>query len=325
MFGILSNTTDPFFNIASEEYFMRNFTEEFTILYRNDASVIVGKHQNTMAEVNRRYLVERNIPVIRRISGGGTVYHDPGNLNFCFIRNSEEGKQIDFKKHTRPVIDFLGSLNIPATLGPKNELQVNGLKFSGNAEHVYKTRILHHGTILFDANLTWLYESIRPMSGLFTGRGVKSNRATVTNLSNLINPPIDIVTFSRMLYRWLLHGETNHSNYLLTEKDIKAIQELAEVKYKTNQWNFGYSPAYTYRKYFLAETYPAEIILSSSHGLISGIEIVSSHPQASEFNRHSYLLEGIMHDPEEIEKVVSRPEFAGCRMLSRQIATEIFN
>ncbi len=146
-------STDPFFNLAVEEYLLRNRTEDFLVLGINDPSVIIGKHQVAHREADTKFVMENNIPVIRRISGGGTVYHDFGNVNFSFILNSARGTQVDFRKYTLPVIEFLASLKVNAELEGKNDLKVNGLKISGNAEHVYRERVLHHGTLLFNADL----------------------------------------------------------------------------------------------------------------------------------------------------------------------------
>ena len=145
-------STDPYFNLAVDEYLLKNRKEDFLILGINDTSVIIGKHQVAHRESATKFVTQNNIPVIRRISGGGTVYHDNGNLNFSFILKSEQGKQVDFRKYTLPVISFLASLGVDAKFEGKNDLKVNGLKISGNAEHVYHDRVLHHGTLLFNSD-----------------------------------------------------------------------------------------------------------------------------------------------------------------------------
>jgi lipoate-protein ligase A len=153
MFCIITESDDPSFNLAVEELLLKNRNNEYLILGINKPSVIIGKHQSAHREINTRFVTENNIPVIRRISGGGTVFHDKGNLNFTFIRQSEAGKQIDFRKYTKPVIDFLYSLGVEAKFEGKNDLKTDGLKISGNAEHVHRNRVLHHGTLLFSTSL----------------------------------------------------------------------------------------------------------------------------------------------------------------------------
>lgn len=142
-------STDPFFNISADEYLLKHSKEEFLVLSINSSSVIIGKHQSPHIETDTEFISENNIPVIRRISGGGTVFHDPGNLNFSFILNSTPAHQVDFRKYTEPVIRFLATIGVEAMFAGKNDLRVNDLKISGNAEHVYRERVLHHGTLLF--------------------------------------------------------------------------------------------------------------------------------------------------------------------------------
>jgi len=168
--------TDPWFNIAAEEYFLKNFQEDIFMLWQNEASIIVGKHQNTLAEINYPYVKENGIPVIRRISGGGTVFHDLGNLNFTFIQNGEKGKLVDFRKFTDPILAVLNKMGVPAVFEGKNDLRVDGLKISGNAEHVFKNRVLHHGTLLFSSVLNDLGKALKVKTDRFTDKAVKSIR-----------------------------------------------------------------------------------------------------------------------------------------------------
>src|SRR5512133_1708828 len=148
MYCINSDTDNPYFNLALEEFLIKKSTEEFFILSVNNTSVVTGKHQCIHREVNTRFVTENNIPVLRRITGGGTVFHDHGNLNFCFIGNAEPGKQIDFQKHLLPITRYLSKFDIE-TIIQGSDIRTDGLKISGNAEHVYRNRVLHHGTLLW--------------------------------------------------------------------------------------------------------------------------------------------------------------------------------
>lgn len=192
--------SDPFFNIAAEEYFLKNFDDEFVMIWQNNPSVVIGKHQNTFAEINTSYLDEKNIPVIRRISGGGTVFHDDGNLNYSVITKSEKREQlVDFISFTTPIIEFLKSFELKAEFSGKNNLTINGKKFSGNSAHVHKKRVLHHGTLLFNSNLNVLEKAITPADYKITDKAVKSVRAEVTNLSTLIKDSITITDFQKQM------------------------------------------------------------------------------------------------------------------------------
>jgi len=176
--------TDPYFNLAAEEYALKNFKADCFMLWRNEPSIIVGKHQNTLAEINLDYVKKRNIKVGRRLSGGGAVFHDLGNLNFTFISTgAQENRLVDFRRFTMPILEVLQNLGIEAVFEGRNDLTIHGRKFSGNAEHVWKNRILHHGTLLFSSVLTDLSEALKVDPLKFRDKAVKSIRSRVTNIS----------------------------------------------------------------------------------------------------------------------------------------------
>ncbi len=241
---ILSESAEAQFNLASEEYFLRETTEEYIFLYINNPAVIVGKHQNALAEINLPWIMHNNIPVIRRLSGGGTVFHDPGNINFCFIRNGEPGKLADMAGFAQPVIRFLQSLGLNAFLGEKNDIRLPEGKVSGNAEHIYRNRVLHHGTLLFSTDLSALNESIRIQHGRFTDKAVKSNRSVVTNLNPHIPFEGDVHDFAKLLMRFLSEEVSESQVYHLTADDTLQINSLIAKRYATWEWNFGYSPSF---------------------------------------------------------------------------------
>jgi len=192
------------------------------------------------------------IPVIRRISGGGAVYHDHGNLNFTFIRNSEQGKQVDFAFYTKPVIGFLASVGIEAVFGGKNDITVNGLKVSGNAENVFRERVLHHGTLLFDASVENMRSSLKPSNGNYSSRGVESNRTSVQNLKGMGKMPRSIEDLSMMMIDYFRNNFSALYDFALTDTELQDIRSAAETKYKVWEWNFGYGPPYTFTSRFVA-------------------------------------------------------------------------
>jgi lipoate---protein ligase len=249
MYIICSDSQQPFFNLAAEEYYMQNRKEDFVILSINKACVVIGKHQVVHREVNAKYIEEKNIPVLRRISGGGAVYHDSGNLNFAFIRHSEPGKQIDFKLYTEPVIAFLNSLGVNAVFGSKNEITVDGLKVSGNAEHVFRERVLHHGTLLYDASLDDLSRSLNEKSERYSTRAVDSKRTKVANLKGKLQNIDGIDEFMESLCKFLRQKTGSHA-YIMPADEKTNIQSLADSKYKTWEWNYGYGPQYSFNNWF---------------------------------------------------------------------------
>lgn len=270
---ILSNEHDPFFNLAAEEYLLKQTDRDIFMLWQSSPAVVVGKHQNTLAEINYRYLVENNIPVARRLSGGGTVFHGPGNLNFTFIRQGEAGKLVDFAGFIRPVLDFLKSMGIGASQGLNNEILVQGFKISGNAEHVYKNRVLHHGTLLFNADLEMLHEAIRPGNSRYTDKAVTSNRSRVMNVSELI-PDINLADF-RMA--WMDHflSHSGNGKYSLTSLEERAIQDMVVSKYRTWEWIYGWSPDYEFHGEWVSDNLRVSIRLKVHRGMIIACELFS--------------------------------------------------
>jgi lipoate---protein ligase len=248
MLCIRRDETDPYFNLAAEEYVLHHFNNDCFMLWRNGPSVIVGKHQNTLAEINYDFISKNNIKVVRRISGGGTVFHDLGNINFTFIRNGDPGKLIDFRKFTQPVIDVLATLGIEARFEGRNDLTIGGKKFSGNAEHVFKNRVLHHGTMLYEAKMTDLTNALNVDPDKFKDKAIKSVRSRVTNISEHLTTPLDIQDFITLVMNHIVSTHQDAKLYQFSEQDRNGINELVKRKYSTWEWNFGYSPKYNLTK-----------------------------------------------------------------------------
>jgi lipoate-protein ligase A len=278
MFCITLASINPFFNLAIEEVLLKNRTEDFLILGINSPSLIIGKHQSAHREANTRFVTENNIPVIRRISGGGTVFHDDGNLNFTFIRESESGKQIDFRRYTRPVIDFLASKGLEAIFEGKNDLKINGLKISGNAEHVYRKRVLHHGTLLFSSSLHNLRNSIRKDTSCYSTRAVESNPSSITNLKELIPSISNISQFRSELMEYFLQTLPGAEPYKLEKQDIEEAELLAKTKYCTWEWNYAYGPEYHFSNTFKYKGESAECRFYVREGTIR--ESILTGPEA---------------------------------------------
>lgn len=268
---------NPWFNLAAEEYFLRETPHECFILWENPACIVVGKHQNAIAEINLPYVIQHNIPVIRRLSGGGTVFHGPGNLNFTFISQAaDSGKMVDFRKHATPVLEALLAWNIPAAFSPRNDLFIDGKKVSGNAEHIYaaKKRVLHHGTLLYKCNLSQLNEAIRTNPERFTDKAVNSVRSTVTNIADYLAEPPEMKAFMQHVFDFVVARMPENARvYTLTAEDEKRINELAETKYQSWDWNFGYSPRYSFQRNIQLENHSLVLVTVEVHkGVIENIE-----------------------------------------------------
>jgi len=299
MFCITLESTNPFFNLAIEEILLKNTKEEYLILGINTSSVIIGKHQSPHIEINTQFVTENKIPVLRRISGGGTVYHDQGNLNFTFIRKSEAGKQVDFRKYTQPVIEFLRSAGVDARFEGKNDLKVDGLKISGNAEHVHRNRVLHHGTLLFSTSLDILRNSLRKDASCYTSRAVGSNPSSVTNLNSMLSQYKNIFEFRNVMMEYFLKNLPEAVRYELTENEITEAEALAGSKYRSWEWNWAYGPEYHFFKQFEYSGEPASCRLYVAEGTIR--ECVLAGP--AELVKISEKLIGRRHMVEDIREV----------------------
>lgn len=264
---------DPYFNIAAEEYFFRNFEENIVFLYINSPSVIIGKHQNVYEEVNLRHIKENNIPLIRRISGGGSVFHDMGNLNFTFISNKREGSQINFREQTKPVMAFLEKYGLEPKLGDKNEIRLGDWKFSGNAEHVFKNRVMHHGTLLFSSHLDKMGAALKPGTGKYISRSVKSNRTNVGLLSPYLPELKDVCALKDALGEFLKESSFGTKNYNLNIEDSAEIKKLLQEKYTSDKWNYAYGPDYVFSNSFLFNKLRVNLELSVKKGLIKDAKI----------------------------------------------------
>lgn len=253
------------------------------MLYRNRPSIIVGKHQNSFAEVNYWFAKENKINVVRRLSGGGTVFHDLGNLNFTFIQNGKEGSLVDFKRFTEPILKVLRNLGVPAERSGRNDLIIHGLKFSGNAEHVYKNRTLHHGTLLFSSKLDSLGEALRVNPNHYQDKAVKSVRSQVTNITDHLPSPISLETFQETIINHVFSNLPEVSSYQFSNVDVENIEKLVTEKYSTWDWNYGYSPRFTLRKTGYLKEKPVSIILEIEKGTIRRALIEINEEKATPF------------------------------------------
>ena len=239
-------SADPYFNLAAEEYFLKNYSDEIFLLWQSESAIVVGKHQNALAEINHRYVRENQIRVARRLSGGGTVFHDMGNLNYSFMKQVDRVEKINYSDFARLMTGILNELGLNAYTTKSNDILIDGKKISGSAEHVYKNRILHHGTLLFDSQLDQLKDALKVDLSRFEHKAVQSNRSEVTNISGYLNKPMSIQEFSGFILNSVARSYPNARIKTLTEQDIKAIEALRKEKYSRWDWIYGYSPRYRY-------------------------------------------------------------------------------
>ena len=269
---LINNTnTNAYFNLAMEEYFLKNTNEDIFLLWQNENSIIVGKNQNTLSEINYDYVKENNIKVVRRLSGGGAVFHDLGNINFTFI-SCNDNSFSDFKKFTMPIVDALKELNVNAEFSGRNDLLIDGQKFSGNAQYNYKNKVMHHGTLLFSSEINDLSNALKVKPSKFQGKSVKSVKSRVTNISSHLDKKMTVLEFKDYLMDFINKRDENSHFYELNDKDIESINKLVEEKYSTWEWNFGYSPKYSLYNELKYPGGNVEFSLDVHDGLIKDIK-----------------------------------------------------
>ncbi|MCX6307184.1 MAG: lipoate--protein ligase [Bacteroidetes bacterium] len=305
MIIIRRHNTDPYFNLATEEYVLKNYQEDSFMLWRNLPCIIVGKHQNTLAEINVDYVKQNNIPVVRRLSGGGAVFHDLGNLNFTFIQTGQKDSLIDFRKYTEPILDVLQNMGINARFEGRNDLTIDGKKFSGNAEHIWKNKVLHHGTLLFSSHMPNLAEALRADPLKFQDKAVKSVRSRVTNISEHLAHPMDVMQFATLIQDHIVAKYPDARLIELTEEDHDNIHELVRTKYNTWEWNFGYSPNYNFRKVVRTEkSGTIEFDLDVHNGTIMHIKIFGDYFSKFDTEEIEHALTGVVHHEHDIQKAL---------------------
>ena len=272
MIVVKNENTDLRFNLAAEEYMINEFADEVFMLWRADSSILLGKNQNAYSEINMEFVKNNDIQVVRRMSGGGAVYNDLGNTNFCFIMNESAKHFTDFKRFTDPIISVLRSLGVDAEFTGRNEMTIDGKKFSGNAQYKAKKRMLHHGTLLFSSDIFDLSQSLNPSAVKFSDKAVKSVKSRVTNIrDHLKDQTLDIMEFRELINRHIFSLYPDAKAYTFTDEDIEAINRLVEKKYGTWEWNYGKSPKFNYKHSRKFSAGVIEVYAEIENGIIKDI------------------------------------------------------
>ena len=246
MIYYISKTHDTAFNIALEEYCFKQLKDEDEIflLWINEPSIIVGKYQNTIEEINTEYTREKGIHVIRRISGGGAVYHDLNNLNYTIISNRDKGQEgFNFKEFSKPIIETLAELGVKAEFTGRNDLEIDGQKFCGNAQAYIKDRVMHHGCLLFNVDFSALGDALKVSKDKIESKGVKSVRSRVTNILPHLKTPITVEKFGDKIMEYMKKQYPDMKEYVFSKEELDYIAKRAEIK-RSWEWNYGESPEF---------------------------------------------------------------------------------
>ncbi len=237
---------DPTINLAIEEFVLKHLPmdDSYLLFYINEPSIIIGKHQNTIEEINSEYVKANHIHVVRRLSGGGAVYHDHGNLNFSFLTKDDGQSFHNFRKFTQPVVEALQQLGVDADLSGRNDLQVGERKISGNAQFSTRGRMFSHGTLMFDSELDNVQSALKVNPEKFKSKSTKSVRSRVANISEFLTEPLTMQQFRDEILRHIFGVEpADVPQYVLTEADWNKIHEISAERYRNWDWNYGQSPA----------------------------------------------------------------------------------
>ena len=298
---LILKTTSPYVNLATEEYLFKNLNDDVFMLWQNEPSIIIGKNQNAFAEINMDYAKENNLHIVRRITGGGAVYHDLGNVNYTFISTRSERGGIDFEHFTLPIIESLKTLGIDAKLSGRNDLTVNDRKFSGNAQHTVGDRVLHHGTLLFDGNLDVLTSALNVDEEKLKAKAVKSVRSRVVNLKTIINRDIDVNQFIKIISDFVI---SKFNPEIISAPNPDEIESIVK-RNESDEWIYPdrvFLSDYTVTK---KKKYPFGLVqmnLNMSNYKIKEIKIFGDFFGSREISELEDIIKG--HSVSEIENLL---------------------
>lgn len=303
MLCIKHRSTDPFFNIATDEFIFKHLKEDCFMLWQNDNAIIVGKHQNALAEINLDYVKAHDIKVVRRLSGGGAVYHDMGNLNFTFTRTSEsEEDLVDFKRYTAPIIAVLQEMGVNAEFSGRNDIMIEGKKFSGNAEHVFKNKVMHHGTLLFSSDMPNISGALKINPLKYKDRAVKSVPKRVTNIQDHLKEKMTVEEFADRIMEYILRNYEDCQLYEFSAEDLAKIEQIKKEKYETWDWNFGYSPNYDFKQGVKTSGGVIEMNMNVSKGIIQEVKILGDFFHIRDIGEIEKALKDTPHEESKIRE-----------------------
>jgi lipoate---protein ligase len=299
--------TDPQINLAIEEYALKNLdiNETYLLFYINEPSIIIGKNQNTIEEINTEYVEGNGIKVVRRLSGGGAVYHDLGNLNFSFITKDDGESFHNFRKFTEPVVAALKKLGVNAELSGRNDLEVGGRKISGNAQFSTKGRMFSHGTLMLNSEIENVVSALKVKKDKIESKGIKSVRSRVANISEFLTEKVEIDEFRSLLLKNIFEGQDEIPEYILTDEDWERIYQLSKERYRNWEWNYGKSPKFNLQHSHRFPVGSIDVRLEVNKGVIENCKIYGDFFGVGEVSEIEEKLTGTRYGKNEIDKALA--------------------
>ncbi|WP_144554831.1 lipoate--protein ligase [Bacillus sp. X1(2014)] len=299
--------TDPQINLAIEEYALKNLdiNETYLLFYINEPSIIIGKNQNTIEEINTEYVEGNGIKVVRRLSGGGAVYHDLGNLNFSFITKDDGESFHNFRKFTEPVVTALKKLGVNAELSGRNDIEVGGRKISGNAQFSTKGRMFSHGTLMLNSEIDNVVSALKVKKDKIESKGIKSVRSRVANISEFLDEKMEIGEFRSLLLKNIFEGQEEIPEYILTEEDWEKIHQLSKERYQNWDWNYGRSPKFNLQHSHRFPVGSIDVRLEVNKGVIENCKIYGDFFGVGDVSEIEEKLTGTRYEKNEIEKALA--------------------
>lgn len=300
--------TDPRINLAIEEYLLKNMDVEkdpFLLFYINEPSIIIGKNQNTAEEINTDYVDSNGIHVVRRLSGGGAVYHDHGNLNYSFITVDDGNSFRNFRKFTEPVVQALQSLGVNAELSGRNDLMAEGRKISGNAQFSTRGRMYSHGTLLFDTEVEAVVSALKVSKEKIESKGIKSIRSRVANISEFLENPMSVTEFRSAILHSIFDGEENVRYYELTEQDWAGIHEISKERYGNWDWNYGKSPKFNVKHSHRFPVGGIDVRLQVENGTVQNASIYGDFFGVGDVSEIEEAITGVKYERAALDEAIS--------------------
>ncbi|MBT2694389.1 lipoate--protein ligase [Bacillus sp. ISL-55] len=303
--------TDPRINLANEEYALKNLdiNETYLLFYINEPSIIIGKNQNTIEEINTEYVEKNGIHVVRRLSGGGAVYHDLGNLNFSFITKDDGESFHNFRKFTEPVVNALRKLGVNAELSGRNDLMAEGRKISGNAQFSTKGRMFSHGTLLFASEIESVVSALNVKKDKIESKGIKSIRSRVANISEFLSEKVTIEQFRSLLLKNIFEGLDEIPEYVLTEQDWEKIHELSKERYQNWDWNYGKSPKFNLQHSHRFPVGQIDVRFEVNKGIIENCKIYGDFFGVGDVTEIEDKLTGLKYEKSQIAAALKDVDF----------------